>query len=43
MIPGIWGATVSEEVDRGFSLLYDVEGSTALMAGIAAEALLSAL
>lgn len=43
MMPGIRGAAVSEEVDRGFSFLYDVEDSTVSMAGIAAEALLSAL
>lgn len=36
-------ATVSEEVDRGFSFLHDVEDSTVSMAGIAVEALLSAL
>lgn len=43
MMPGIQGAAVSEEVDSGFSSLYDVEDSTVSMAGIAVEALLSAL
>lgn len=40
---GVWRAAVSEEVDRGFSFLYDVKDSTVSMAGIAVEALLSAL
>lgn len=43
MMLGIWGAAVSEEVDRGFSFHHDVEDSTVLMAGIAVEAQLSAL
>lgn len=36
-------AAVSQEVDPGFSFLYDVEDSTVSMAGMAVEALLSAL
>lgn len=43
MMLGRRGATVSEEVDIGFSFFYDVEDSTVSMAGIAVEALLSAL
>lgn len=43
MMLGIREAAVSEEVDRGFSFRRDVEDSTVSMAGIAVEALLSAL
>lgn len=43
MMLSMRGAAVSEEVDRGFSFLCDVEDSTVSMAGIAVEALLSAL